>query len=140
VSAYQGATGRYYLKTRFAPPVRPDRFENDNIVSNAKEILIGEPQERNFTDSGDVDWALLRIVRRGSYDIAAIAQDDYLDTFIQLFDDEGNLLGEDDDSGSHWNALLKINLNPGTYHIRVSCVDKDPLEQNEYTLSVSAGN
>ena len=140
VSAYQGATGRYFLKTKFVPPTRPDLFENDNTISTAKEILGGDSQARNFTDAGDVDWALLRIVRQGSYDIAATAEDNYLDTFVQLFDGEGNLLGEDDDSGGYWNALLKTHLNPGTYYIRVSCIDKEPLEQPEYTLSVSAGN
>jgi hypothetical protein len=139
-SAYQGATGRYRLKTRFAPPTKPDPFENDNTMATAREILDGDSQARNFTDAGDVDWAALRIASQGSYDIAATAQDNYLDTFIQLFDDEGNLLGEDDDGGGYWNALLTIDLDPGTYYIRVSCIDKEPLEHPEYTLSVSAGN
>jgi hypothetical protein len=135
-SAYQGATGRYYLKTKFIPPTRPDPFENDNTSSSAREILIGNAQARNFTDAGDVDWALLRVASQGSYDIAAMADDNYLDTFIQVFDEAGNLLGEDDDSGGYWNALLKINLSTGTYYIKVSCVDKEPLEHSEYTLSV----
>jgi hypothetical protein len=137
VSAYQDATGRYRLKTKFAPPTKPDRFENDDTLANAKEILSGESQERNFTDAGDVDWALLRIARPGNYALAATAEDNYLDTFIQLFDAEGNLLGEDDDSGGYWNALLKMNLKIGIYYIRVSCIDKEPLEHCEYTLSVS---
>jgi hypothetical protein len=140
VSAYQGATGRYYLKTKFTFPVKPDSFENDNTIANAKEIPVDGSQKRNFTDAGDVDWALLRIDRQGSYEIAAMAEDNYLDTFVQLFDEDGNLLGEDDDSGGYWNACLKINLDPGTYHIRVSCIDKEPLEHSEYTLSVSAGD
>jgi hypothetical protein len=137
VSAYQGATGRYHLKTKFAPPVKPDRYENDNTMPLAKAIQSGDSQERNFTDAGDVDWAALTIVRQGSYALAATAQDNYLDTFIQLFDGRGNLLGEDDDSGGYWNAFLAIDLSPGTYYIRVSCIDKEPLEHNEYTLSVS---
>jgi hypothetical protein len=140
VSAYQGATGRYRLKTRFAPPVKPDPFENDNTIANAREIAIGGSQARNFTDAGDVDWALLRIARQGSYDIAAMAEDNYLDTFIQVFDAEGGLLAENDDGGGFWNAFLAIDLSPGTYYIRISCIDRDPLENNGYTLSVSAGN
>ncbi|MDR0598360.1 MAG: DVUA0089 family protein [Treponema sp.] len=139
-SAYENATGRYRLKTRFTPPAKPDSFENDNTMANAKEISGGGSQARNFTDAGDVDWALLRITRRGSYDIAATAVDNYLDTFIQLFDEAGNLLGEDDDGGGYWNAFLTRDLSPGTYYIRISCIDKEPLEHSEYTLSVSAGN
>jgi hypothetical protein len=136
-SAYQNATGRYRLKTKFAPPTKPDPFENDNTMPNAREIPSGGSQARNFTDAGDVDWALLQVDSQGSYDIAAMAEDNYLDTFIQLFDGEGSLLGEDDDSGGYWNALLTTDLDPGTYYIRVSCIDKEPLEHSEYTLSVS---
>ena len=139
-SAYQGATGRYRLRAKFTPPTKPDPFENDNTMANAKEIPGGGSQSRNFTDAGDVDWALLRITRQGSYDIAAMAEDNYLDTFIQLFDEAGNLLGEDDDGGGYWNAFLTTDLSPGTYYIRISCIDKEPLERSEYTLSVSAGN
>jgi hypothetical protein len=87
-----------------------------------------------------VDWALLRISRQDNYTIAARAEDNYLDTFIQLFDGDGNLLGEDDDGGGYWNASLVKTLSPGAYYIRVSCIDKEPLEQNGYTLSVSAEN
>ncbi|MDR3122520.1 MAG: peptidase, partial [Treponema sp.] len=140
VSAYQGATGRYRLKTKFAPPIKPDPFENDNTISTAKDIQGGESQARNFTDAGDVDWALLRIASQGSYGIAAMAEDNYLDTFIQVFDAEGELLAENDDGGGFWNAFLNIDLNPGTYYIRVSCIDKEPLDSNGYTLSVSVGD
>jgi hypothetical protein len=138
--ACQGATGRYYLKTKFAFPAKPDPFENDNTRSNAKEIVIGGSQKRNFTDTGDVDWALLRIARQGTYDIAAPAEDKYLDPVVQLLDGDGNPRGEEDDSGGYWNALLKARLSPGTYYIRVSCIDQEPLEQSGYTLSVSAGD
>jgi hypothetical protein len=140
VSAYQGATGRYRLKAKFAPPVKPDPFENDNTMAQAKEIQSGESQARNFTDAGDVDWALLRIARQGSYGIAARADDHYLDTFIQVFDADGNLLAENDDGGGFWDAFLAIDLSPGAYHLRISCIDKEPLEGNGYTLSVSAEN
>jgi hypothetical protein len=140
VNAYQGATGRYYVKTKYIAPIKPDPFENDDSIANAKDIRIGVPQERNFTNAGDIDWARLQIVSQGSYAIAATAADNYLDTFLQLFDAAENLLAEDDDSGGFWNALLKANLKPGTYYIRVSCVDKDPLEHSGYTLSVTAEN
>jgi hypothetical protein len=85
-----------------------------------------------------VDWALLRIARRDNYSIAATAGDNYLDSLVQIFDGDGNLLGEDDDGGGYWDALLTMTLDPGTYYIRVSCIDQEPLEHNEYTLSVAA--
>ncbi|MDR2079171.1 MAG: peptidase [Treponema sp.] len=140
ISSYQEATGRYYLKTQFRDPIKPDPYENDNNLAGAKDIQPGTSQLRNFTDAGDEDWARLRITQGGTYDIFAKAGDDYLDTFIELFDADENLIAKDDDSGGFWNALLKADLNPGTYYIKVSTVDKDPLEYNSYTLSVSSGN
>jgi hypothetical protein len=140
VHAYQGATGRYYLKTQFMDPIKPDPYENDNSPAGAKDIQIGESQSRNFTDASDEDWARLRVTQGGTYEIFAKAGDDYLDTFIELFDADENFIASDDDSGGFWNALLKIDLDPETYYIKVSTVDNDPLEYNSYTLSVSSGN
>jgi hypothetical protein len=140
VSSYQGATGRYYLKIQFRDPIKPDPYENDNQLTGAKDIQPGTSQSRNFTDASDEDWARLRITQEGTYEIFAKAGDDYLDTFIELFDANGNLIAKDDDSGGFWNALLTVELKAGTYYIKVSTVDKDPLEYNSYILSVSSGN
>ncbi|MDR1597117.1 MAG: peptidase [Treponema sp.] len=137
ISSYQGATGRYYLKTQFRD-TKPDSYENDNSLTGAGDIQPGVSQSRNFTDAGDEDWVRLQITRGGTYDIFAKAGDDYLDTFIELFDINGDSIAKDDDSGGFWNAFLKIDLDPGTYYIKVSTVDKDPLEYNSYTLSVTA--
>ncbi|GHU60543.1 hypothetical protein FACS189445_0110 [Spirochaetia bacterium] len=140
VHSYLGTMGRYYLHTQFKDPVKPDPFENDNSLSAAKDIQVGPSQERNFTDATDVDWVRLRITKQGAYAIGALAADNYLDTLIELFDANETLIARDDDSGGYWNALLNINLSPGTYYIKISTVDKDPLENNVYILNVSPGN
>jgi hypothetical protein len=137
VNAYQGATGRYYLHTQFMGPVKPDPFENDDSLANAKDIQPGTSQERNFTDASDVDWVRLQINTGGTYEIKTVAADNYLDTLIELFNVKEELIAQDDDSGGNWNALLSIRLDPGTYYLRITTVDKDPLENNNYILSVS---
>jgi hypothetical protein len=137
VNAYQGSTGRYYLNTRFLDPVIPDSFEEDGSIANAKDIASGASQKRNFTSASDEDWVRLQIKTGETYMISALAEDNYLDTFIELFDTNGELITQDDDSGGNWSALLTIPLDPGTYYIKISTVDRDPLENNNYTLSVS---
>jgi hypothetical protein len=137
VNAYQGTTGRYDLHTQLLESVNPDPFENDDSLASAKDIQPGAAQERNFTSASDEDWVRLQIKTGGTYGIGAMAADNYLDTLIQLFDAAGELIAQDDDSGGNWNAFLTISLNPGTYYIKISTVDKDPLENNNYTLSVS---
>jgi hypothetical protein len=137
VNSYQGTTGRYFLHTQFLDPVKPDPFEDDNSLANAKEIVPGAAQGRNFTDASDEDWVRLQAKTGGTYGISALAADNYLDTFIELFDAKGELIAQDDDSGGNWSALLTIHLDPGTYYLKITTVDKDPLENNNYTLSVS---
>jgi hypothetical protein len=141
VNAYQGTTGRYDLHTRFMDPVKPDPFENDDSPANAKDIQPGDSQERNFTNASDVDWVRLPIKTKGTYEIKTTAADNYLDTLIELFDEAGiateEHIAQDDDSGGYWNAFLNISLDPGIYYLKITTVDKDPLENNNYTLSVS---
>jgi hypothetical protein len=139
VNAYQGTTGRYYFHTQFMDLVKPDPFENDDTLTSAKDIQPGASQERNFTSASDVDWVRLQIKTGGTYEIKTMAADNYLDTLIELFDAKEELIAQDDDSGGNWNALLNISLDPGTYYLRISTVDKDPLEDNRYTLGVSTG-
>ncbi|GHV26466.1 hypothetical protein AGMMS4952_06590 [Spirochaetia bacterium] len=137
VDSYQGSTGRYFLHTLFLDPVNPDSFEDDDSLANAKDSQIGARQERNFTEASDEDWVRLQIKTGGTYAISAQAADDYLDTFIELFDVKEELLAQDDDSGGNWSALLTIHLDPGIYYLKITTLDTDPLENNNYTLSVS---
>ncbi|AEF84296.1 bacterial pre-peptidase C- domain family [Treponema primitia ZAS-2] len=139
VSTYQGALGRYSLHCEFRDPVKADQYENDDTMARAKDIQIGTSQERNFLDAFDEDWVRLQITRQGTYEIHTTAADNYLDTFLELMDADGVKITEDDDSGGFWDAYLKVTLSPGTYYLRITPLDKDPLEDSRYTLSVSAG-
>jgi len=42
------------------------------------------------------------------------------DTYLKLYDSQGRLLSEDDDSGTANNAMLSERLNPGTYYIEIT--------------------
>jgi len=41
------------------------------------------------------------------------------DTYLKLYDSQGKLVAEDDDSGEDGNASLSERLGPGTYYIEV---------------------
>ncbi|MEL6126240.1 MAG: ABC transporter substrate-binding protein, partial [Pseudomonadota bacterium] len=41
------------------------------------------------------------------------------DAYLKLFDDFGRLIGEDDDSGENFDALLARRLSRGTYLLAV---------------------
>jgi len=42
------------------------------------------------------------------------------DTYLKLYDSQGNLIAEDDDSGEDSNAMFSERLGPGTYYIEVT--------------------
>jgi hypothetical protein len=119
-------------------PVNPDRFENDDTAVSAKDITPGSFQERNFTNAADEDWVRLRITQRGTYDIFAEAADGGLDTFLELYDSNDELVDANDDWEDGWNARLRLVLNPGTYYIKVSTLNSDPIDNSAYVLSVTA--
>jgi hypothetical protein len=137
VSSYDGQLGKYALRGVFFEPALPDRFEQDDARALARDIAVDASQERNFTDSFDEDWARLRITQKGVYDIFAEAADDVLDTFLELYDAEDNLVDANDDWDGGLNARLRLELNPGTYYIKASAVNADPIANSNYVLSVT---
>jgi hypothetical protein len=140
VREYENRLGKYYLEILYREPGKPDKFEDDDEMDKAKDIQIGFPQERNFTSAADVDWVRLPITREGIYAIGAVGHTDSLDTHIELFDQNGNGIAADDDSGGNLNALLTVNLIPGLYYIKVSAAKVsaafDANDGMEYTLNV----
>jgi hypothetical protein len=137
VSSYDGQLGRYTLRGLFFEPAEPDRFEPDNSRILAQSIGVGESQERNFTDSLDEDWARLRITQRGTYVIFAEAGDRVLDTFLELYDSNNELVDVNDDWNDELNARLRLDLDPGVYFIRARTLNDDPIANSNYVLSVS---
>jgi hypothetical protein len=115
----------------------PDEYEPDDEPSQAKLLIIGTPQTRTFHSSNDVDWIRFQVTSAGRYVINARGvNNNRLDTYIELFDANLNLIAEDDDGGDVLSARLSINLNVGTYYIKVWCLDDEP--NQAYIISVTA--
>jgi hypothetical protein len=138
VSSYNGQLGRYTLRGLFFEPPPADRFEDDGVRIHAKDIGVGASQERNFTDSFDEDWARLQIAQRGTYEIFAEAQDSAaLDTFLELYDSNDELIDANDDWENGLDARLRLELAPGTYYIKARTISMDPIRNSNYVLRVS---
>ena len=140
VREVDGDRGAYTLYTYMREPGRSDDYEPDNSIETAGEIQIGTSQERTFTAADDSDWVKFTVTESGGYEIRTIAADQVLDTYIELYDENGEYLDDDDDSGDNYDAYLKVQLDPGTYFIKIFTLDDDPLDNNAYTLSASASS
>ena len=71
-------------------------------------------------DSEDFDTFSFRVSK---YSEVAIETDGDVDTHGRLFDENGTLLGADDDSGRNANFRLAMTLVPGRYFLRVEGID-----------------
>jgi hypothetical protein len=132
-------TGNYGFRAFFPGTglLPPDQYEPDDEPSQASFIEIGETQERTFHSANDVDWIRFQITRAGWYVINARGiNNNRLDTYIELFDSNLNLIAEDDDGGDALSARLSVNLNVGTYYLKVWCLDEEP--NQGYTVNISA--
>lgn len=135
VTELDGDSGIYYLFMNLRDAPQSDSYEPDNTMANASEIIINTPQVHTFTDDDDEDWVYFTVSQNTRYTITAVGDDPNLDTYIELYDEDGDLLDENDDGGESYDARLRINLEPGTYYILITTLD-DFSEPESYTLSV----
>jgi hypothetical protein len=139
VSGYGSSRGVYTLMTLLREPIGADSFEIDDTPSGAKPVELGLPQRRTFTDGDDLDWASLRIEQAGNYTILARGEKTHeLDTYLKLYDEEENLIAEDDDGDEGYSARISTSLNPGLYFIRVHVLDSGPFDEG-YELLITPG-
>ncbi|MDR0730826.1 MAG: DVUA0089 family protein [Treponema sp.] len=138
VRGYGSTTGTYGFHAYLVEQVqlRPDEFEDDNEFDAARDISIGTAQEHNFHSGGDVDWVKFR-VSRGRYTIRTRGvRSTRLDTYIELYDSDYNSIDEDDDGGDDLDSRLSVQLQAGTYYLKVECLNDEP--DQPYTIRVDA--
>ena len=127
--------GTYRLRIRIRENVVFDIYDPDSTPEEAKEIKIGETQRRIFIDEDDIDWVFFTVVNPGRYRIQAAGEkSSELDTYLELFDNNLELIAKDDDGGEGYSALIRQNLSPGRYYLRVKCLDD--VTDNYYLLSL----
>lgn len=68
-------------------------------------------------DAGDVDVFRFDLQGRADVEVRGSGQ---LDTVAELLDSEGEVIGEDDDSGPNFNFGFREILEGGVYYVRVS--------------------
>jgi hypothetical protein len=139
VRGYSGETGSYGFRAYLIEPVHidPDEFENDDESSSAAGIAVGETQQHTFSSGDDVDWVKFQISQSGRYVIRTRGVNtNRLDTYIELYDQDFNLIDENDDGGDNLDSRLSVQLRSGTYYLKVECLDEDPSQP--YTINIAA--
>ena len=130
-------TGSYGFKAYFQAQagLQPDEYEPDNDSASAKWISIGTPQRHTFHDEDDFDWVKFEVMERGRYTIRARGvNSNRFDTYVELYDESMDSIGEDDDGGEELDSRLSRNLVPGVYYLRVGSFEEDP--DQPYLISI----
>jgi hypothetical protein len=137
VKGLDGETGNYSFRAYLQIQVRfaPDEYEPDDEPASAKLIEIGTPQQHTFHTGNDVDWVKFQVTQPGRYTIQARGvNSNRLDTYIELYNADMNLIAEDDDGGDSYDARLSLRLDNGLYYLKVECLDDEP--DQPYTISI----
>jgi hypothetical protein len=103
----------------------PDNFENDDSQAEAKPILVGLSglQERTFCDDA-TDWITFTVEAGGVYTITTDSYGQRADTFLALYDTNGETLlaANDDYQGTpdYSSQILWQAPVSGVYYINVT--------------------
>ena len=110
VRGLEGDTGTYRLYARAAA-------DQSNAIDTAEDLDPGTQATGVIDPSDDADLFKLEITDATEVFIYTTGD---LDTVGTLIDSDGTTpLDTDDDNGAHLNFLIRTNLEPGTYYIRV---------------------
>ncbi|MBN1836113.1 MAG: hypothetical protein JW820_09705 [Spirochaetales bacterium] len=106
-----------------------DDFEPDDQREQARPIFPGNRQQRALLP-GDQDWAELSFTAPGFYGV--YTEGLQVDTRIEVYEDSGRLISEDDEGGSAANAFVGLFLGVRRAYVRVT--GKGTLDSGSYTL------
>ncbi|MBN1179269.1 MAG: PPC domain-containing protein, partial [Anaerolineae bacterium] len=96
------------------------------------DISVGETVYGEYVEGRDEIW-LLSLSESETVDIDLIAEDDDWDTFLEVWEADGWMIADDDDSGNGYNSRVsQLELPPGDYEIHVMAFSGE----GEYALSV----
>ena len=109
VSGSDGDTGPYRL-------LATEAVDQSNEIDTAEELEPGTPVLGLMDPGTDADLFKLEMTTAAEVFIYTTGD---VDTIGTLIDSDGATLGTDDDNGDNLNFLMRTNLEPGTYYIRV---------------------
>lgn len=113
-----------------------DPYEPDNDFDNATQLFFSNPQNHSLVPTNDVDYVYFTLQSSSVISMFTSGLDG--DTVILLFDNAGNLIAEDDDSGKHLFSSITQFLPVGTYYLRIELYDPNvPIDS--YNVSLVTG-
>ncbi len=107
----------------------PDIYEDDDTWEQGTWLgmlsKFGPTLTHNFHDNGDEDWVVFYAPGADKISVRTYNLGPDCDTYVELYNDDGTRLAEDDDDGGGWSSYVfyprvdQPTLEAGTYYVRV---------------------
>jgi hypothetical protein len=131
VSGYSEDVSGYYTLESYGESVEfADQYEPNNSWDRPTELSWDEEQIHSFALGDNKDVFVFELDR--TTEVTIFTQGD-LDTYMDLYDEEGNYITGDDDGGKNSNARIEVDLGRGKYYLEV--IPYDESLGGDYTLS-----
>lgn len=123
------------------PTIAPaDPFEPDNNAAQARPLVSGITQTHSIKPGGDEDWGVFTLCDARQVLVETSAGDRFGDTLLYLYAQGFGSLTDyvvmDDDSGVDLYSRIQIQLQPGTYYVRVKDYGSSTIEAYNLLLTV----
>jgi hypothetical protein len=112
------------------PPSFADPYEPDDTMDSAAPINISEIQHHNFHQAGDVDWIKFYATVGTTYIIETFNLSANSDTYIYLYDSNGNLIAENDDYSGLASRIEWTCQQDGYYYVKIRHFDNNAYGYN----------
>jgi hypothetical protein len=127
-------SGRYRVDVEFAPGDRPAGcLPLGDLPAGTTQGTLGFTSCQ-YRDDTFADVYRVQVGDSGSLDIEM--DSDSLDAFLELLDDQGNVIDTDDDGGGGANARLTTSVAAGTYYVVAKPFVAKGYVSGPYTLTV----
>ena len=123
-------SGYYYLESFGDAVEYADQFEPNNTWEQSTDIDWNLEQEHAFAMGDNKDVFVFELDR--TTEVVFYTQSD-MDTYMDIYDENGEYITGDDDGGKDSNARIETDLDRGLYYLEVM-----PYEENvsgNYSLS-----
>jgi len=114
LGGYGDSSGPYRILAGFEAM----SISNNTSRSTATILNPGEEIPVFLTSVGQSRWFVYQLTGTGNSTFTVETRGS-MDTYLCLYDNNENLLEQDDDSGDDYNAHIYTRLNAGTYYIEV---------------------
>ena len=130
-------TGFYGIKTEMEE-IASDSYEPDNSMEAAGELSPdGEAVLRSLIPDDDEDWMFVQIPESADDRVLLnVETSGNTDTFLELYNSDGDFLIDNDDSGSENNAKIQYLVSPGKLYYLMA-VSSEYNSTGEYGISAS---